>query len=232
MNSAIEDLVAAYRILADQQVLDGYGHVSIRSPSNPERYFLSRSLAPELVTAADIMEFDFDSQPVDGQSRALYSERFIHGEIYRSRPDVGAVVHNHSPSLIPFGCTEVGLRPMYHMSAFIADGIPVFDIADVQADSDMLVRTPQLGRALAQCLGPSPAALMRGHGSVVVADNLAHAVGRSVYLEMNARLQTQALMLAGEARRVKYLSSGEAKAAAPTMQSYSRAWDLWRAKVL
>ena len=228
----IEDLVAANRILAEHQVVDGYGHVSVRSPDNPKRYLLSRSLAPELVTAADIMEFDLDSKPIDQRGRGMYSERFIHGEIYKVRPEVHAIVHNHSPSVIPFGVTEAGLRPMYHMSAFVGEGVPTFDIADVEQDTDLLVKTPYLGQALAKCIGNCPAALLRGHGCVVVAKDIPHVVGRSIYLEMNARLQTQALTIAGPGGKIKYLGAGEVKSAELAMQSYARAWNLWRAKAL
>ena len=143
----VEDLVAANRILADQGVLDGYGHVSARHDRDPARFLMSRSLAPELVTAADILEYDLDSEPVDARGRTSYLERYIHGEIYRARPDVQAVVHSHSPSVIPFGVTGVPLRPLYHMSAFLAAGAPVWDIrAAAGGDTDMLVRTPALGR--------------------------------------------------------------------------------------
>ena len=137
----IEDLVAANRILVDQGVLDGYGHVSVRHPADPQRYLMSRSLAPELVTAADVMEYDLDSTPVDARGRTTYLERFIHGEIYRARPDVKAVVHHHSPSVIPFGVGAVPLRPLYHMSAFLGGGVPVYDIKTASGRStDMLVR--------------------------------------------------------------------------------------------
>jgi HCOMODA/2-hydroxy-3-carboxy-muconic semialdehyde decarboxylase len=226
----IEDLVAANRILADQGVVDGYGHVSVRHDRDPGRYLMSRSLAPELVTAADIMEYDLDSEPVDPRGRTSYLERFIHGEIYRVRPDVRSIVHNHSPSVIPFGVTGVPLRPLYHMSAFLADGAPVFDIrAAAGGPTDMLVRTPALGRALAQTLGARAVALMRGHGAVVVGAGLPQAVFRSVYTEMNARLQAQAMALGGP---VTYLSPEEAKlveaSVGPTL---SRPWELWKRKV-
>src|SRR6185295_14694061 len=159
----IEDLVAANRILADQGVVDGYGHVSVRHPADPQRYLMSRSIAPEIVTATDVMEYDLDSNPVDARGRASYLERFIHGEIYRARPDVTAVVHNHSPSVIPFGATGIPLRPLYHMSAFLVGGAPVFDIrAASGAMTDMLVKTPALGAALARTMGSAPVALMRG----------------------------------------------------------------------
>jgi len=226
----IEDLVIAYRVLAEHAVIDGYGHVSVRSASNPERYLISRSLAPELVTEADIMEFDLDSNPIDQRDRPMYTERYIHGQIYKSRPDVNAVVHNHSPSVIPFGITPVKMRPVYHMSAFVGMGVPVFEIRDVERDSDMLVRSNPLGRALAQCLGGCGAALMRGHGAVVVAPGLSTVVGRSIYLEMNARLQMQALTLA-KPEQIIYLEGGEIEKTTK-MNDFMRAWELWRARAL
>ena len=226
----IEDLVVAYRVLAEHGVIDGYGHVSLRSAADPQRYFISRSLAPELVTEADIMEFDLDSNPLDPRGRQMYSERFIHGQIYKSRPEVNAVVHNHSPSVIPFGITPVPMRPVYHMSAFVGMGVPVFEIRDVERDSDMLVRSNPLGQALAKCLGGCAAALMRGHGAVVVAERISTVVGRSIYLELNARLQLQALALA-RPEQINYLEGGEIEKTT-RMNDFMRAWELWRAKVL
>ena len=224
--------MAANRILADQGIVDGFGHVSVRHDRDPNRYLLSRSLAPELVTAADIIELDLDSAAVDARGRTLYLERFIHGEIYKARPDVKAVVHNHSPSVIPFGTTGVRLRPLYHMSAFLWRGVPVFDIRTAAGGaSDMLVRNQALGRALAQTLGDKTAALMRGHGAVVVGDSLPIAVRRSVYLEMNARLQGQAMTLAGD--KVTYLTDEEAKLTeANDAATTARVWELWKRKAL
>jgi ribulose-5-phosphate 4-epimerase/fuculose-1-phosphate aldolase len=226
----IEDLVAANRILVDQGVVDGYGHVSARHDRDPNRYLLSRSVAPELVTVTDIMEYDLDSNPVDARGRSSYLERFIHGEIYKVRPDVKAVVHTHSPSVIPFGVTGVPLRPLYHMSAFLWTGVPVFDIRVASGEmTDMLVRTPALGRALAQTLGPRAVALMRGHGNVIVGISLREAVFRSVYTEMNARLQTQAMALSGN---VTYLDPEEAKKAEVSVGgTLDRPWTLWKLKV-
>jgi len=224
----IEDLVAANRVLADQGVVDGYGHVSVRHPGKPERYLLSRSLAPELVTAGDVVEHDLDSGPID-DARPLYLERFIHGEIYRRRPDVQAVVHHHSPSVIPFGVGRAPLRPLYHMSAFLGDGVPVYDIRDGGGMTDMLVRTPALARALAETLGSRSAALMRGHGAVVVGSSLPQAVGRSIYMELNAQLQAQAMGLGGE---ITYLAPEEARQAMATIAGYERAWDLWKRRSL
>ena len=227
----IDDLVAANRILADQGVVDGYGHVSLRHPADPQRYLMSRSIAPELVTAGDVMEYDLDSTAVDARGRTSYLERFIHGEIYRVRPDVKAVVHNHSPSVIPFGVSTAPLRPLYHMSAFLGGGVPVFDIKVAAGQpTDMLVRTPALGRALAQTLGDSPVALMRGHGAVVVGDSLPRVVFRSVYTEVNARLQAQAMALGGP---VTYLDDEEARRAdASVGGTVPRPWELWKKKAL
>jgi ribulose-5-phosphate 4-epimerase/fuculose-1-phosphate aldolase len=227
----IDDLVAANRILVDQGVVDGYGHVSVRHPADPQRFLMSRSIAPELVTAADIMEYDLDSTAVDPRGRTSYLERFIHGEIYRVRPDVKAIVHNHSPSVIPFGVSTAPLKPLYHMSAFLGGGVPVFDIKRAAGGpTDMLVRTNALGRALAQTLGDRPVALMRGHGAVVVGPTIQLAVFRSVYTEMNARLQAQAMALGGP---VTYLDDDEARLAAGSVGgTVVRPWELWRKKAL
>jgi len=229
--SPVEDLACAYRILAEHGVIDGYGHVSVRSERDPARFFLARSLAPELVTEADIMEYDLDSTPLDSRGRESVRERFIHGEIYRARPEVQAVVHNHSPSVIPFGVTTAALRPIFHMAAFVGEGVPTFEIRDAQQGTDLLVKTPVLGQALARTLGKHPAALMRGHGAVVVGENLPRAVGRSIYLEINARLQAQAMAIAGPAGKITYLDDREVAASTP-VQDYGRAWHLWRSKAL
>ena len=228
----IEDLVAANRILVDQGVVDGYGHVSVRHDRDPNRYLMSRSIAPELVTAADVMEYDLDGNAVDPKGRVSYLERFIHGEIYKVRPDVGAIVHNHSPSVIPFGVTGVALKPLYHMSAFLGGGVPVFDIrAATGQDTDMLVRNAAIGKALASTLGSAPVALMRGHGATVVGGTLPQAVFRSVYTEMNARLQAQAMALGGG--NVTYLDAEEAKKAETSVAgTIGRPWELWKKKAL
>lgn len=229
--SLVEDLVAAYRILAEHRVIDAYGHVSVRSERDSNRYLLSRSVAPEMVTPEDIMEYDLDSNPVDPRGRESVRERFIHGEIYKARVDVKAVVHNHSPSVIPFSVTAITMRPLFHMAAFVGEGVPNFDIRDAQKGTDLLVKTPYLGQALAKTLGKSPAALMRGHGSVTVGANLPRAVGRSIYLELSARVQLQAIAIAGPGGKIEYLDDSEVQASVPT-QDYSRAWPLWRAKAL
>ena len=229
--SLLQDLVIATRTLADHGVIDAYGHASVRSETDPQRYFMPRNIAPELVTEADVLEFDLESQPVDGQGRAVYQERFIHGEIYKARPDVKAIVHNHSPSVVPFACTGTPMQPIFHMSAFIGLGVPGWDIRDAQAGTDMLVRTPYLGEHLAKALGKHPAVLMRGHGSTVVAENLPRAVGRAVYLDVNARMQTEAIALAGEEWPVVYMDDAEVQANV-SWQNYERSWSLWKARVL
>jgi len=227
----IEDLVAANRILVGQGVLDGYGHVSARHDRAPDRYLMARSVAPELVAAGDIMEYDLDSNPVDARGRTSYLERFIHGEIYKARPDVKAVVHSHSPSVIPFGVTGVPLRPLYHMSAFLAGGVPVFDIRAASGEmTDMLVRTPALGRLLAGSLGGAAVVLMRGHGNVVVGASLPQAVFRAVYTEVNARLQAQATGLGGQ---ITFLDPEEARKAEASIEgTLARPWELWKKKAL
>ncbi|HZO03403.1 MAG TPA: class II aldolase/adducin family protein [Burkholderiales bacterium] len=228
----LDDLVASNRILAEHGVIDAYGHVSMRSPDNPKRFFIARAIAPETVQPEDIMEYDLDGQPLDdggpNSGRDSVSERFIHSEIYRARPDVMSVVHNHSPSVIPFSVTGVRMRALFHMASFIGEGLPVFEIRKVKKGSDLLVRDPKLGAALAKSLGKHAAALMRGHGSVTVGENLQRAVGRSVYLEMSARMQMQALLLSS---KITYLDAAEVKASAP-VQDYKRAWPMWREKAL
>lgn len=229
--SQLEDLVAAYRILAEFGVIDAYGHVSVRSESDSNRYFLSRSLAPELVTEADLMEYDLDSNPIDEQGRESVRERFIHGEVYKARPEVTAVVHNHSPTVVPFSVSQVQLRPIFHMAAFVGLGVPVFEIRDFEQGTDLLVRSPSLGAALAGVLGDKPAAVMRGHGAVVVGENLPRAVGRSIYLEQSAQMQLQAMTLAGSEGRITYLDEAESIAGSKT-QDYGRAWPMWRERAL
>lgn len=224
----IEDLVAANHILYAQGVLDGYGHVSVRHDSNSGRFWLSRGMAPGLVTAGDIMEFDLSGEPIDAQGRATYAERFIHSEIYRRRPDVKAIVHSHSPAVIPFGVTNVPLKPIFHMSGFLGAGVPIFEIRETAGDTDMLVRNPALGEALALRLSDKPAALMRGHGSVAVGVSLPQVVFRAVYLEVNARLQSEAMKLGS----INFLTSEEARLAAAGNDIHMlRPWMLWKHEV-
>jgi len=229
MDTLIEDLVTANHILYREGVVDGFGHVSVRSESDPTRFFLARSIAPDNVTAADIIEFDLDSNAVDPQGRRVYLERFIHGAIYRARPDVSAIVHSHSPAVIPFGVTKMPLRPVSHMGGFLGITTPVFEIRDAGGpQTDMLIRTPELGTALARTLGAAPFALMRGHGSVAVGASLKQVVFRAIYAEVNARLQMDAMRL-GE---VTYLNEHEAaNAAAANEVNLDRPWELWKKRV-
>jgi ribulose-5-phosphate 4-epimerase/fuculose-1-phosphate aldolase len=225
----IDDLVTANHILYNEGVVDGFGHVSIRHPENPQRYFLARSLAPAVVKREDILEFDLDSDAIDARGARPYLERFIHGEIYRARPDVHAIVHSHSPSIIPFGATGTTLRPIFHLGGFLGAGTPIFEIRETGGDNtDMLIRTPQLGVALARTLGSASYALMRGHGSVAVGVSLKQVVYRAIYGEVNARLQAEALRLG----TITYLNDAEAaNAAATNDQMVERPWELWKKRV-
>lgn len=226
----IEDLVAASRILADQGVLDGFGHVSVRHPGDPGRLLMSRSLAPALTTAADIMEYDLDCKAVEDRGRPSFLERFIHCEIYRARPDVKSVIHTHSRGVIPFAASSVPLRPMYHVAGFLAAGVPVFEIRAHAGMTNMLIASPALGKALAETLADKPVALMRGHGNVVVGPSVQVAVYRAIYTEINARLQAQAIALGGT---VAYLDKEEGeKADVIQQQVVMRPWELWKAKAM
>ena len=226
----IEDLVAAGRILVDQGVLDGFGHVSVRHPKDPTRFLMSRSLAPALVTADDIIEHDLDGNGVDLKGRTLFLERFIHAEVYRARPDVKAVVHSHSPSIIPFTTTQVPLRAIYHNSAFLAAGAPVFELRKNFGMTDMLVRNSEIAKALAATLGDKNVALIRGHGNVVVGPTIPIAVFRAVYTEVNARLQIQAATLGGP---ITFLEPEEGlKADKVNEVIHLRPWELWKRKAL
>jgi ribulose-5-phosphate 4-epimerase/fuculose-1-phosphate aldolase len=179
----IEDIVIGSRILAEFGVLDGFGHVSARHPTNPGHFLMSRSLAPALVTADDIMEFDLDGNAVGNSGRSEFLERFIHSEIYKARPDVMSVVHTHSPGVIPFSVSQAPLRPMYHNAAFLAAGAPVWDIRKDFGETDMLVRDASLGKSLAQTLGDKSVVLMRGHGDVTVGPAVKVAVFRAYYTD-------------------------------------------------
>jgi HCOMODA/2-hydroxy-3-carboxy-muconic semialdehyde decarboxylase len=226
----LEDIVVGSRILADFGVVDGFGHVSARHPTNPNHFLMSRSLAPALVTADDIMEFDLDGNPVDARGRSVFLERFIHAEIYRARPDVMSVVHAHSPGVIPFSVSNVPLRPMYHNPSFLAVGVPVWDIRKDFGDTSMLVSNAAIGKSLAAALGDKPVALMRGHGDVTVGPTVKMAVFRAYYTDVNAKLQAQALALGGEPN---YLTPGEgAKADQTNFAVMDRIWGLWRMKIL
>ncbi len=223
--SALAELVTANRILAREGVVDAFGHVSIRHPDHPDRYCLSRARAPECIEAADIIEFMLDGTPIEAAGRKPYAERFIHGAIYEARPDVRAVVHNHSPSIIPFGITGTPLRPVMHMCASMGTEVPLWDSRTNFGDTNLLVTAMPMARDLAAALGGRSVALMRGHGCVVAGDSLRAVVFNAVYLELNARLQREAHAL-GE---ITFLSDGEVKAILATRSSftYERAWEYW-----
>lgn len=226
----VADLVTANHILFDQHVVDAFGHVSVRHDKRPDRFLLARSMAPALVAAMDILEFDLDGNPLAANGRAVYLERFIHSEIYRARPDVVSIVHSHSHAVIPFGTVKSHkMRAIFHMSGFMGTETPIFEIRDCVGDgSDLLIRNRELGAALAKSLGPRSVVLMRGHGVTVTAGSLPEAVYRGVYTDVNARLQLEAIGLGA----VNYLTESEGRATAATNASQiGRAWDLWKMKV-
>jgi HCOMODA/2-hydroxy-3-carboxy-muconic semialdehyde decarboxylase len=226
----IEDLVAGSRILADHGVLDAYGHVSARSDKRPDHFVMSRSRAPALVSPADLIEWNADSEAATGDKRKGFIERYIHGEIYRARPEVMAVVHSHSPSIIPFGVTKTRLRPIYHMGSFLWSGAPVWDIRKVREENDLLVRDRPLGAALAGALGKCNCVLMRGHGMTVTGASVQEAVFRAIYTEMNARLQIQATLLEGP---IEFLSEEEGKrSSVSNAGTIERPWEVWKRQAL
>ena len=228
MTAVVDDLVAANRILAGLDVLDGFGHVSVRHPDRAGCFLLSRSLAPELVTRSDIMTFDLASVAQDADTRSPYLERFIHGEIYLQRPDVMSVVHSHAASVVPFAASSVTLKPIYHMSGFLRTGAPVFEIREMFGMTDMLVRNNAQGAALAEKLDDKAAVLMRGHGYCTVGDSIQEAVYRAYYARVNADLQQRAIALGGS---VTYLEDDEARLYDETNRSVlGRPWGLWKAK--
>ncbi|MBT8455157.1 MAG: class II aldolase/adducin family protein [Alphaproteobacteria bacterium] len=228
----IADVAAAARILAARGVVDGFGHVSMRHPNAPGRYLMSRALAPALVTPEDIVEYDLDSEKCDPDAPKGFLERFIHGQIYAARPDVNAVVHSHSPSVIPFGIAKAPMQACFHNAAFLAGGVPVFDIWKHYGATDMLVSDNDKGEKLAECLADRPVALMRAHGSVACGSSLEVAVFRAVYTEVNARVQHWAGALAQEGEDLAVLRDEEGVLAdVPNQTAGMRAWDLWRREI-
>jgi len=226
LENAMREVVIANRILANERVVDAYGHVSVRHPLDPTRYLLSRSRAPELVERGDVIEFDLEGKAVSGDARPPYLERFIHGAIYEARPDVQAVVHAHADAVLPFTVSTVPLRPVVHMASFIGARLPVWDISDRFGDTNLLVVNMAQGRDLAGSLGAERVVLMRGHGFTAAARSLQEVIRMGVYLPLNARVLAEALRL-GE---VKYLSRGEIEAHAsmkPDDPSMYRAWEYW-----
>jgi HCOMODA/2-hydroxy-3-carboxy-muconic semialdehyde decarboxylase len=221
----LEELVTANRILAREGVVDAFGHVSIRHPERADRYLLSRARAPECIEAGDLIEFTLAGDPVDAAGRKPYAERHIHGAIYERRPEVRAVVHHHSPAVIPFGVTGTALKPIMHMCASIGAEVPVWDSRTAFGDTNLLVTTMEMARDLAAALAHRPAALMRGHGAVVAGASLREVVFNAIYLQLNAELQMRATALGS----VMFLSAGEVDAILSTRASFTfeRAWEYW-----
>jgi ribulose-5-phosphate 4-epimerase/fuculose-1-phosphate aldolase len=228
--AVLEDLAAASRILADQGVFDAAGHTSMRHPRHAERFLMSRSLAPALVTADDIMEFTLECDACDARGRRPFIERFLHGAIYRARPDVKAVAHGHSPSVIPFGLVATPMRATYHNAAFLAEGVPVFDIRDRFGATDIVINSAERGAALAEALGDKSVVLLRAHGVVIVGPSLEAAVFRAVFTEVSARVQLQAAVLGGP---IAVLDAEEGhKADAINLATLGRSWELWKSRVM
>jgi HCOMODA/2-hydroxy-3-carboxy-muconic semialdehyde decarboxylase len=230
LEAVINDLVAANRILYRQGVVDGFGHVSVRHPGSPERFLMSASLAPGRVTKDDIMEFDLESRPIEQRGRTIYSERFIHSEIYKARSDVHAILHSHSPTVIPFGASNVPLKPIVNTAGFLSPDVPVFEMRRFAGSRSLLVTDAKIGKALADTLGTRNVALMRGHGNVVVGPNIRRMVSRAIYTEVNARLQLQALALGSQ---IIYLDDTESRAGEENRDkserghSTDRTWQMW-----
>ena len=224
----VQDLLLGNKILFKYGIVDAFGHISVRHDGDPQKYVMSRHLAPGLVTEKDLLTFDLDSTPVRATKHRLYSERYIHGEIYKQRPDVTSVVHCHAPALIPFGITKAELAPVYHMSAFLGLGVPKFEIRETAGMTNMLVRTAPIGQALASSLGDKPMVLMRGHGATMVGKTIKHAVYRAVYAAQNAQIQLEALRL-GE---VTYLAPEEAANYERYIDEViHRPWNMWQREV-
>jgi ribulose-5-phosphate 4-epimerase/fuculose-1-phosphate aldolase len=220
----IDELIAANHILAARGIVDAYGHVSMRDEADPSRFFLTWAVAPGIAVANDVLAYDLEGIAADADGREQYSERFIHSAIYAARPDVNGVVHSHSRAIIPFTVTGVLLQPIWHMSAFLADGCETFDTHDVAGDTDLLVKTPDLGRALATSVANRNVGLLRGHGSVALGRSVREAVYRAVYLEENAKLQSEAMRMGA----VKFLTPGEAELMSQYMKpDVRRPWELW-----
>lgn len=227
--ASLEDLAAASRILADEGVFDAAGHVSMRSPQRADRFLMSRSLAPALVTGDDIMEFNLECEPCDPRGRKPFIERFLHGGIYRFRPDVMAVAHGHTPSVVPFGLVGTPMLAMYHNAAFVAAGVPVFDIRARFGATDIVINSPERGAALAEALGDKSVLLLRAHGFVAVGPTLPDAVFRAIFTEINARVQLQAATLGGP---IAALDPEEGRLAdAINLATVGRSWEFWKGRV-
>jgi len=231
VKTAVEELVLANHILYDQNAVDGYGHISVRNPANPNTFFLARSVAPSVVRVEDIMEFDMNGKALNGDTRVAYGERFIHSGVLKNRPDINSVIHGHASPVLPYGLTGTTLRPVYHMSAFLGEGAPIFEIrnfAKPNPDTDMFVSSVELGDALSKTMGLQYFVLMRGHGYATGADSIKKAVFRTVYAIQNASIQSEAMKMG----QVQYLSPGEAVSAQETIEkTIGRPWQLWSERV-
>jgi ribulose-5-phosphate 4-epimerase/fuculose-1-phosphate aldolase len=224
---AISDLVIANRLIAHLKLVDSFGHITVRNPENPGRYFMSRSRAPGLVTKEDILEFDLNSSPIDLRGFNPYKERFIHGALYRARPDVISVCHNHAHELLPLAVTNTPMRPALHSASVIGHEVPVWDIRDEFGDTDLLVTSNEMGDSLAHAVGKGRAALMRGHGSVIAGKSLRDAVFATFYLRLNAEVLIKAMSMG---KGVTYLSPGEIDKSGELHSqplSQGRAWEDW-----
>src|SRR5512139_2839581 len=227
--AALEDLAAANRILVDQGVFDAAGHVSLRHPGHPERFLMSRALAPQMVTADDILELDLDANPIDARGRNGFIERYLHAEIFRARRDVTAIVHSHSPSVIAFGLVTTPMRAMYHNAAFLAAGVPVFDIRAAFGTTDIVINSAEKGAALAKVLADKAVVLLRAHGMAAVAPSLPVAVFRAIFTVTSANIQHQASALGGP---IAALDTEEGRIAdIVNVQTVGRAWDAWKQRV-
>jgi HCOMODA/2-hydroxy-3-carboxy-muconic semialdehyde decarboxylase len=231
VKTAIEELVIANHILYDQNAVDGYGHISVRNPANPNSFFLARSVAPSVVKVEDIMEFDMNGKALNGDTRVAYGERFIHSGVLKNRPDINSVIHGHASPTLPYGLTGITLKPVYHMSSFLGEGAPIFEIrnfAKPNLDTDMFVSNSDLGDALSQTMGLQYFVLMRGHGYAAGADSIKKAVFRAIYAIQNASIQAEAMKMG----QVQYLTSGEATTSQETIEkTIGRPWQLWSERV-
>ena len=224
LDELLDELVIANHVLANENVVDSFGHISVRNPNNPKHFFISCSRSPEIVCRDDIMEFDLEGNSVDGSTLTPYGERFIHGALLEARPEVHSVVHNHSLSVIPFGVTGAQLQPIIHTGAGIGREIPIWDIYDKFGDTDLLVRNMEHGRDLAKCLGNNSVILMRGHGCSVTGPDIKGATVTAVYLQISAALQLQSMPLGD----VRYLTPGESDKCTEMLHSklaMDRVWE-------
>jgi len=221
------DVMSANRILAREGVLDGYGHVSLRHPGNPQHFFLSRSRSPELVTVEDIMELTLDGETVGNDDRPSYLERFIHGSIYKARPDIVSVVHSHQEDVVPYSISSVPLQPVWHQACSMGQHVPVWDIHDKFGDTNLLVTSVAQGDDLAATLGRDKVALMRGHGFAAAGNHLQEAVSMSIYLPKNARILTTATLLGGKVTPVTKKEAELAGVVRPEHPAFQRGWEYW-----